>query len=116
VTDFGLAKHLAHGMAGYRTGKDDEALTRLHRCQEARNAYSASTALVFEAMTCSASAGRRRRGPPLGRADAMDQELEAVLAGSPSGPLGPTWVDVLISQIARREAGKIVIPRTPDGH
>ena len=64
------------------------ALQRLHRPDEARAA--------------------------LRQADAMYQDLEVRLANSPSGPLGGDWVDVLIFQIVRREAGTVVPPPGPE--
>jgi tetratricopeptide (TPR) repeat protein len=105
---------LVKGMAAYRMGKDAEALDLLRKCQKARSADCSSTALVFEAMSL------YRLGKPdealaaLGGADAQYRQLEIREASSPHGPLGLNWVDMLIFQIARQEAVKIVMPPTPD--
>jgi Flp pilus assembly protein TadD len=101
---------LVRGMAAYRSGQDAEALDWLHKCQERRNAYSSSTALVFEAMALQRLGRPEEARAALGRADAMERFLLERVAGSPAGPLGPGWVDVLIFQIAREEAGKVVAP------
>jgi eukaryotic-like serine/threonine-protein kinase len=104
---------LVRGMAAYRTGKHDEALNWLRQCEEAGKPYSATTALVFEALAL------QRLGRPddartaLERADSIYRNLEARLADSPDGPLGPQWVDVLIFQIARGEAAQNVERSNP---
>jgi tetratricopeptide (TPR) repeat protein len=105
---------LVRGMAAYRTGKDDEALVWLKRCQDAGNPLSATTALAFEAMTLHRLDRPAEAKAALGRADALYRDLRTRLAASPSGPLGPQWVDVLIFQIARREAGQVVNLPAPD--
>jgi tetratricopeptide (TPR) repeat protein len=105
---------LVRGMAAYRTGKDDEALLWLKRCQDAGNPLSATTALAFAAMSLQRLGRPDEAKTALGRADALFRDLRARLAGSPSGPLGPQWVDVLIFQIARREAGQVVNLPAPD--
>jgi hypothetical protein len=105
---------LARGMAAYRTGKDEQALTWLHRCQRAGNWYSSITAHVFEAMTCRRLHQPDKARAALGKADAMYRDLRAHLAGSPSEPLGPQWVDLLIFQVARREAAQAVGVPAPD--
>jgi hypothetical protein len=99
---------LTRGMAAYRTGKDDEALRWLHKCESARSAYSATTALAFEAMTWQRLHKPDKARTALERADTQYRGLRAELAGSPSGPLGSLWFDLLVFQIARREAGQVV--------
>jgi hypothetical protein len=105
---------LVHGMAAYRMGNDVEALDWLNRCKRARNLRTLTTALVFEAMTL------QRRGRPddaraaLGHADDFFRELRRRLTGSPSGWHGSQWVDVLVFEIARREAGQVVNLPEPD--
>jgi Flp pilus assembly protein TadD len=105
---------LVRGMAAYRRGNDAEALDWLHKCREARSAESATTALAFEAMALQRLHRPDEARAALRQADAMYQDLEARLANSPDGPLGPSWVDVLIFQIARREAATVVPLPTPD--
>jgi Flp pilus assembly protein TadD len=107
---------MLRGMAAYRSGEDAEALDWLHRSQEVRNPYCSSTAIVFEAMTLQRLNRPDEARAALGRADAVYHDLEAQQAGSPSGPLGPDWVDLLIFQIARREAATVVALPTPGGH
>jgi hypothetical protein len=99
---------LVRGMAAYRTGQDEQALHWLQQCESARCAYSSTTALAFEAMTWQRLHRPDKAQEVLGRADAQYRELRAELAGSPAGPLGSVWVDLLIFQIARREAGQVV--------
>jgi hypothetical protein len=105
---------LVRGVAASRTGKDDEALIWLKRCEGARNPFSSTTALAFEAMTLQRQGHAEEARAALGRADALFRDLRGRLAASPSGPLGPQWVDVLIFQIARREAGQVVNLPAPD--
>jgi hypothetical protein len=105
---------LVRGMADYRSGKDEKALTWLRRCRRAGNWYSSITALAFEAMTWQRLRQPDKAREALGQADAMYRDLREHLAGSPSGPLGSMWVDLLIFQIARREAGQVVGVPPPD--
>jgi tetratricopeptide (TPR) repeat protein len=101
-------------MAAYHTGKHAEALGVLRECQKARNPYSASTALVFEAMALHHLGQPGKARAALERADEMYRDLLASLADSPEGPLGRDWVDVLIFQIAREEAGRVMKLPVPD--
>jgi tetratricopeptide (TPR) repeat protein len=94
---------LVRGMAAYRTGKSDEALDWLRKCQKTRDPYSASTALVFEAMALQRLGRPKEAREALSRADALYPELGAGLGGG-------WWADVLTFQIARQEAGKVVAP------
>jgi hypothetical protein len=96
--------HLARGMAAYRAGKDEEAITWLRKCQDAQSPYSATTASAFEAMALQRLGRPAEAQAALSRADDLYQGLLASLASSPSGPLGPSWVDLLVFQIAREEA------------
>jgi Flp pilus assembly protein TadD len=99
---------LVRGMADYRAGKHAEAINRLRKSQEDRNPYSMSTALVFEAMALERIGKREEARSALQRADRVYDDLMTRLAASDDGPLGPSWVDVLIFQIARQEANQVV--------
>jgi hypothetical protein len=105
---------LVRGMAAYRTGKDAEALDWLSKCRQAQSTESAITALAFEAMALQRLHRPDDARAALRRADAMYQDMEARLEGSPPGPLGRDWLNVLIFQIARREAATVVPEPTPD--
>jgi len=100
-------------MAAYRTGKHAEALGVLRECQKARNPYSASTALVFEAMALHHLGQPGKARAALERADAMYRDLGEP-GRFPEGPFGRDWVDVLIFQIAREEAGRVMKLPVPD--
>src|SRR5262249_20471829 len=72
------------------------------------------SALVFEAMALHHLGQPGKARAALERADEMYRDLLASLADSPEGPLGRDWVDVLIFQIAREEAGRVMKLPVPD--
>ena len=63
--------------------------------------------LICAPVVCGAQASPRV--PP---ADRVYRDLRASLADSAHGPLGPNWVDVLIFQVARREAEHLRRPQS----
>jgi hypothetical protein len=110
------AKHffqMVRGMAAYRQGKNADALRCLGTSREADNPYISSTAFVFEAMTWHRLNRPDEARAALTRGDDIFHDLEASFAKSPSEPLGPQWVDVLIFRIVRQEAATIGIQPNP---
>jgi ABC-type amino acid transport system permease subunit len=102
--------HLVRGMAAYRTGKHADAINWLSRSQQGRDPHCTSTAIVFEAMALVQLGRRDEARAALQRADGVYRDLMARLAELPEGPLGPSWVDVLVFQISRQEAEQVVNP------
>jgi tetratricopeptide (TPR) repeat protein len=99
---------LVRGMAAYRNQQDKEALNWLRKCQAAKNRFSATTALVFEAMALQRQGSHVDALQALEHADTMFRELKGSRAASADWPSGFNWIDLVIFEIARREAARVV--------
>jgi tetratricopeptide (TPR) repeat protein len=103
---------MVRGMAAYRMGDHTEALDWLRKSHQGNDLHRTTTALAFEAMALKSLNRGEEAILTLKRADAAFGDLMSKWADSAAGPLGPSWFDVLIFQIARSEAEKVVEHRS----
>jgi hypothetical protein len=95
---------LLQGMAAYRSERYTEALDWLRKCKSAGNRYSMCTAHAFEALSLQRLGKPDQARASLRRADGIYRDLDAAFTGAPR----QSWVDLVVFQIARREASEIV--------
>lgn len=94
----------SRGMAAYRVGNYDEAVTHLEKAAEADNLYISSLALPFLAMAEFARGNHERAGTVMEQARA-----EAARLPEPgSDEYLREWTDTLTTQLAMREAEEVI--------
>lgn len=94
----------SQGMAEYRSGNYAEAVTQLAKAAKDDNLYISSLALPFQAMAEFAQGNHERAGEVLAQA----QEAAARLPEPGSEEYFREWTDTLTTQIALREAERVI--------